>query len=147
MGGRAHGPCMRYGFVYRRELRFAETDMAGVGHFSDVITLVEEAWHSWLGKMGESVHPATAPEGAEKVGWPVVSVGCDFRQPLHFNEQITVTLAVERMGTRSIRLRFTIDGPRGESAHGHFAVVCATPGENGWQARAIPASMVRAMQS
>lgn len=129
-------------------MRFADTDMAGVAHFSAVLTLVEEAWHAWLAKLGESVHPAHAPAGAEKCGWPVVSVGCDFRHPLQFGESASIALTVERMGARSIRLRFTINGPRGETAVGHYAVVCATQGEGGaWQARPLPASMVASMRA
>lgn len=130
---------MRMGFVYRRALRFAETDMAGVGHFSAVLTLIEEAWHAWLLEMGQSPHPSAAPPGAEGVGWPVVSVSCDFAKPLHFNEEVAVTLVVERLGPRSVRMRFTLEGAAGESAAGHFAVACAVPDDSGgWVPRQVP---------
>ena len=133
---------MSTGFHYHRPLRFADTDMAGVGHFAAILNLVEEAWHAWLAKLGESVHPAHAPEGAEPVGWPIVSIGCDFRHPVRFRDDIRVLLNVERLGARSLKLRFTLEGPRGEFASGSLATACATQAEDGtWSARPIPAGL------
>lgn len=133
---------MSAGFLYHRPLRFAETDMAGVGHFAAILALVEEAWHAWLAKLGESVHPAHAPLGAEPVGWPIVSISSDFRHPVRFQDDIRVLLNVERLGTRSLRLRFTLEGPHGEFGSGTIATACATQSTDGtWSARPIPASL------
>lgn len=133
---------MSTGFHYRRSLRFADTDMAGVGHFAAITTIVEEAWHAWLGKLKESVHPAFAPEGAEPVGWPIVSLQIDFRQPVRFGDEITVLLAVEHLGTRSIKLRFSLECPQGEFAQGSISTVCTTLDNDGhWVARPIPRSL------
>lgn len=130
---------MSSGFYYHRPLRFAETDMAGVGHFAAILTVVEEAWHAWLTKLGESVHPAHAPAGAEPVGWPVVSIASDFRHPVHFQDDIRVLLAVERLGARSLRLRFTLEGPQGEFGSGSLTLACANQAANGtWSARPVP---------
>lgn len=133
---------MSTGFYYRRTLRFADTDMAGVGHFSAITTIVEEAWHAWLGKLKESVHPAFAPAGAEPVGWPIVSLQIDFRHPVRFGDEINVLLAIERLGARSIKLRFTLEGPQGEFANGSISTVCTTQDAQGqWVARPIPRSL------
>ncbi|MFM7181032.1 MAG: acyl-CoA thioesterase [Verrucomicrobiales bacterium] len=133
---------MSTGFHYHRALRFADTDMAGVGHFAAILTLVEEAWHAWLAKLGEAVHPAHAPEGAEPVGWPIVSITSDFRQPVHFQDEIRVLLSVERLGARSLRLRFTLEGPKGEFGSGSITTACTIQSDDGtWSARPIPASL------
>jgi acyl-CoA thioesterase FadM len=133
---------MSAGFHYHRPLRFADTDMAGVGHFAAILTLVEEAWHAWLTKLGECVHPAHAPAGAEPVGWPIVSITSDFRHPVRFQDVIRVLLSVERLGARSLRLRFTLEGPNGEFGSGSLTTACATQSADGsWSARPIPASL------
>lgn len=133
---------MSAGFHYHRPLRFADTDMAGVGHFAAILTLVEEAWHAWLEKLGESIHPAHAPDGAEPVGWPIVSISSDFRHPVRFRDDIRVLLHLERLGARSLRLRFTLEGPGGEFGSGSLATACATQAADGtWTARPIPARL------
>ena len=139
---------MSTGYIYRRNLRFADTDMAGVGHFASVLVLVEEAWHAWLTNLGESVHPATAPAGAEPVGWPVVSVKIDYRHPVRFGDAIAVLLLPSRIGARSIQLQFSLDGPDGEFASGTFTAVCTTQISTGeWQSRAIPHSLAAKLSS
>lgn len=133
---------MIHGFQYHRLLRFSDTDMAGVGHFAAILTIVEEAWHAWLTKLEESVHPAHTPAGAEPVGWPIVSITSDFRHPVRFQEEIRVLLNVERLGARSLKLRFSLEGPHGEFGSGTFAIACATQTADGaWSARPIPASL------
>ena len=133
---------MSAGFHYHRPLRFAETDMAGVGHFASILTIVEEAWHAWLTNLGESVHPAHAPAGAEPVGWPVVSITSDFQKPARFQDDIRVLLQVERLGARSLKLCFSLEGPRGELGSGSLTTACATRAADGtWSARPIPASL------
>lgn len=133
---------MSTGFYYHRPLRFADTDMAGVAHFSAILNLVEEAWHAWLAKLGESVHPAHAPQGAEPVCWPIVSISSDFRHPVRFQDDVRVLLNVERLGARSLKLRFTLEGPRGEFASGSLATACTTQNADGtWSARPIPAGL------
>lgn len=134
---------MKPEFSYRRALRFAETDMAGVGHFAAILTLVEEAWHAWLGSLGECVHPAACPAGAEPVGWPVVSLNVEFLRPVHFAEHLEVRLAVTRLGRSSVTLEFTIIGTAGNCARGTFITVCSAPAADGqWQAHPLPASLV-----
>ena len=130
-------------FHYRRPLRFADTDMAGVGHFAAILTIVEEAWHAWLQDLGESVHPATAPTGAEPVGWPIVSLSADFAKPVRFGDEITTLLTIDHLGTRSIRLHFALQSGQGEFASGTIATACTHLGADGqWQSRPIPAALV-----
>ena len=126
-------------FTHRRALRFAETDMAGVGHFSSLVTLAEEAWHAWLDALGECVHPDAAPPGADPAGWPVVSLHVDFLRPIRFGDSIEIRLAAEPAGTRRIALRFAFITANGEAAAGTLTVACAARDAMGnWRSRDLP---------
>ena len=43
---------MATGFVYHRRVTFAETDMAGIVHFSNFYRYMEEAEHAFLRSRG-----------------------------------------------------------------------------------------------
>jgi acyl-CoA thioesterase FadM len=48
------------GFHWRRRVEFAETDMAGIAHFSSFIIYMEQAEHALLRSLGTSVFGAPA---------------------------------------------------------------------------------------
>ncbi len=130
-------------FCHHRPVQFRDTDLAGVVHFTAVLAMVEEAWHTWLGKRGLAVHPASAPEGEEAVGWPVVAVTCDYRGPLRFGATAAVELEVGRAGGRSLELVFRVKAPAGLVAEGRYAVACCFPdADGGWRVRPLPARLV-----
>lgn len=53
------------GFHWRRRVEFAETDMAGIAHFSSFVIYMEQAEHALLRSLGTSVFGARLPsEGA-----------------------------------------------------------------------------------
>jgi acyl-CoA thioesterase FadM len=52
------------GFHWRRRVEFAETDMAGIAHFSSFIIYMEQAEHALLRSLGTSVFEAAVFEAA-----------------------------------------------------------------------------------
>ena len=48
-------------FTLTRQVQFAETDMAGVLHFSNYFRLMEEVEHAWWRSLGLSVLMASSP--------------------------------------------------------------------------------------
>ena len=106
-------------FVYRRRVQFAETDMAGIVHFSMIFRYMEEAEHALWRAAGLSI----APRHSE-LGWPRVSAACEFRNPLRFEEEFDVRVRLAATKTRSIEYEFTI--VRGETviAVGTMTSVC-----------------------
>lgn len=106
-------------FIYRRRVQFAETDLAGIVHFSWYFRYMEEAEHAWWRSLGLKI----APEGHE-IGWPRVSAGCDFKAPLRFEDEFEVHVRIEAVGRRSLRYAFTLQ--RGDQllATGHMTSVC-----------------------
>src|SRR5579871_1898099 len=98
---------MAYEFKHTHRVEFAETDMAGIVHFSNYFRMMED--------------DAT-------VGWPRVSATCDYRSPLRFEEEVEIHLIVAEVRSRSIRYQFIFRkvGDGLEVARGSVAAVCAS---------------------
>ncbi len=90
-------------FIYRRRVQFAETDMAGIVHFSMYFRYMEEAEHALWRSLGLEI----APPGG-RTGFPRVAASCDFKASLRFQDEFDVHVRVEAIGRRSIRYGFTL---------------------------------------
>jgi acyl-CoA thioester hydrolase len=90
-------------FIYRRRVQFADTDMAGIVHFSMYFRYMEEAEHALWRSVGLQIAP---PDGT--VGFPRVAASCDFKAPLHFEDEFEVHVRVEAVGRRSLKYGFTL---------------------------------------
>ena len=90
-------------FIYRRRVQFAETDMAGIAHFSMYFRYMEEAEHALWRSVGLQIAP---PDG--RVGFPRVAASCDFKASLKFEDEFEVHVRVGAVGRRSIRYGFTL---------------------------------------
>jgi len=116
---------MPYEFKITRRVEFAETDMAGIVHFSNFFRMMESAEHAFFRSLGFTIHEH---DNGETIGWPRVSAACDFRAPLRFEEEVEIHLIVAEVRSRSIRYQFIFrkvaDGT--EVARGSVAAVCAS---------------------
>ena len=92
-------------FRYRRLVEFADTDLAGLMHFSNFFRFVECAEHAYFRSLGVRVHSAT---GAEHQGWPRIEVACQYHKPARFEQTLEVGLRIEEMRTSSLRYGFWI---------------------------------------
>ena len=116
---------MPYEFKLTRRIEFAETDMAGIVHFSNFFRMMEMTEHAFFRSLGSSIH--TEVDG-ETIGWPRVSTSCDYARPLRFEEEVEIQLLVAEVRQRSIRYQFTFSNPVDclEIARGNVVAVCAT---------------------
>ncbi len=116
---------MPYEFKLTRRVEFAETDMAGIVHFSNFFRMMEATEHAFFRSLGFTIH---GHENGATTGWPRVSASCDFSRPLKFEDEVEIHLLVAEVRSRSIRYRFIFrklaDGS--EVARGQLAAVCAT---------------------
>ena len=112
-------------FKITRRVEFSETDMAGIVHFSNFFRMMEAAEHAFFRSMGFSIHQT---EDGATIGWPRVSVSCDYRAPLKFEDEVEIHLLVSEVRSRSIRYQFVFRKPSDgiEVAYGTIAAVCAT---------------------
>lgn len=115
---------MAYEFKLTRRVEFAETDMAGIVHFSNFFRMMEAAEHAFFRSLGFTIH---GHANGTTTGWPRVSASCDYRAPLKFEDEVEIHLLVAEIRSRSIRYQFIFRKGEGlEVARGQVAAVCAT---------------------
>ena len=128
---------MPYEFKLKRRIEFAETDMAGIVHFSNFFKMMEATEHAFFRSLGFTIH---AHDPVSTVGWPRVSANCDYRAPLRFEEEVEIHLLVAEIRTRSIHYQFVFRKveDRTEVARGSIVAVCATVVKSTGKLSAIP---------
>jgi acyl-CoA thioester hydrolase len=90
-------------FSYRRRVQFAETDLAGIVHFSELFRYMEEAEHALWRDAG-----LTIAEPGSPIGWPRLSAAMEFRNALRFEEEFDVIVRIAALKTRTIEYEFTL---------------------------------------
>jgi YbgC/YbaW family acyl-CoA thioester hydrolase len=85
--------------IHRRRVEFADTDAAGVAHFSRLLAMVEEAEHGFFRERGI---PILTAESA----WPVVKTEVDFCGSCRFGEEIEISLGGFQTGKSSLAYAF-----------------------------------------
>jgi acyl-CoA thioester hydrolase len=108
-------------FRIRRRVDFADTDMAGIIHFSNYFRYMEFAEVAFLRERGLSV---TMMQGAETISFPRVSAMCDFLHPLRFDDVVDIEVQVERVGRKSVTYTFTFTHQGKLVAKGRLSAVC-----------------------
>lgn len=103
--------------VYRRSIRFADTDAAGVAHFSRLLVIIEEAVHDFFQIRGVPILDAAT-------AWPVVSIHADYSAGCRFQDEITVALSVDMIGTSSLGFSFAVAKANGTACFGGKATLC-----------------------
>ena len=106
---------------YTRRVNFADTDAAGVVHFSRLLCYAEEAEHDWLEKRGIPL--------LGNGGWPRVHIDCDYLAPARVGDCVQVSISPVKIGRSSVQWEFSM-ACEGESiAQGNMKTVRV--GENG----------------
>src|SRR3990170_3257240 len=113
-------------FRYARRVQFAETDMAGIVHFSWYFRYMEEAEHALWRAAGLSIAAAD-----RAIVFPRVAAACDFLAPLRFEDEFEVEVRIDAISRRSIRYACTISRGDTRIATGSMTAACAAkhPGE------------------
>lgn len=124
---------MAFEFKYIKRVEFSETDAAGLLHFSNYFRYMEIAEHAFFRSVGLSIHDG---DPFPAIGWPRVHVECQYKKPLHFEDEVEITLVVREMTEKSISYEFTFcklkDGnPEENLARGKVVAVCIQFDEQG----------------
>jgi YbgC/YbaW family acyl-CoA thioester hydrolase len=122
-------------FHTQRKVEFVDTDMEGIVHFARFLVYMETAEHQFLEALGVSV--SMEHEG-RRIGWPRVSVSCDYQAPARFGDVLEIHLTVLDKGKRSMTygFRFTHEGR--EIATGKVTSVCCALGDGPIRSIPIP---------
>ena len=110
-------------FSIRRRVQFAETDMAGIAHFSNYFRWMEEVEHAFFRSLGMSV---VMRHGDGDITWPRVSVGCDYSGPVRFEDELELRLRVAKVGEKSLTFEVTVMKGDQRVALGKATSVCCT---------------------
>ncbi len=98
-------------FTMTRRVEFGDTDMAGIMHFVNFFRFMEAAETAFLRERGLTVHWR---ESGGKLGFPRVSAQCEYRAPAFFEDVLTITVTVEKVGRKSVTYLFHFNNQRGE---------------------------------
>lgn len=133
----AWGLVMSAPFRISRRVDFADTDMAGIIHFSNYFRYMEFAEVAFLRARGLSVSMAW---GEETIGFPRVSATCDFLHPVRFDDVLEIEVRVERVGRKSVSYSFDFMHQGKQVAKGRLSAVCCRirPGIHKLQSIEIP---------
>jgi acyl-CoA thioester hydrolase len=139
---------MSYQFSMKRRIQFAETDMAGIMHFSNFFRLMEETWQAFFLSLGFSVRSAMHEQA---MGWPCVEAKCEYYHPLFFEDELEIDLAVSEIKSKTISLVFTFtkenDQEKIEMACGRLTIACVKKKNGQMQSIAIPLEFSRKIKA
>ncbi|MFO0865911.1 MAG: thioesterase family protein [Gemmataceae bacterium] len=108
-------------FRYRRRVDFCDTDLVGIVHFANYFRYMEAAEVDFLRSLGLSV---TLFHKDESIGFPRVSVGCDYVRPLRFDDVVDIDVTIERIGSKSVTYSFAFTLVGEPIATGRSTAVC-----------------------
>jgi YbgC/YbaW family acyl-CoA thioester hydrolase len=106
-------------FRYRRIVQFAETDLAGIVHFSTLFRYMEEAEHAMWRSVG-----LTIAERGGTLGWPRLGAAMEFRNPLRFEDEVEVVVRVAHLKRRTIDYEFVLRTGATLVAMGTISCIC-----------------------
>jgi YbgC/YbaW family acyl-CoA thioester hydrolase len=117
---------MPHDFQITRRVEFAETDMAGIVHYSNYFRFMEAVETAFLRSLGYSI---ALKRGGLELCLPRVHAECDYSLPLRFEDEIRIHLLVEKKGKRTLTYQFRFHrvspAPVVEVARGKVVLVSA----------------------
>ena len=108
----------------QRRVEFRDTDAAGIVHFSAFFPMMESAEHEMLRDLGLSALPSSDQTDLPQVTWPRVAASCDYVSAARFEDILSISVQVARMGTTSVEYRFRFSRDERLIAEGSMTAVC-----------------------
>ncbi len=90
-------------YTYSFSVTFAQTDAAGVAHFSNYFCWMEAAEHAFLQSL---TLPILEHFDGKLRGWPKLKASALFQVPLQFGDAVEVDLAIQELTQRTIGYYF-----------------------------------------
>ncbi|NKB67570.1 MAG: acyl-CoA thioesterase [Candidatus Latescibacteria bacterium] len=105
----------------RRVVEFADTDMAGIVHFSRFFVFMEQTEHAFWRARGLSVH---LERDGQRISWPRLDARCNFQSPVRFEDELEVIMRLEGRGRSSLTYAFDFVHGARPVAQGQLKVAC-----------------------
>ena len=119
----------------RRKIEFADTDMVGIVHFARFFVFMETAEHEFLAALGT---PVLFEDEGRPMGWPRVSVTCDYLAPARFGDVLDIHLQVTKKGRSSLTYAIDFSREGQPIARGRVTTACCRLGPDKVEAVRIP---------
>ena len=100
-------------FRYSFTVRFADVDHAGIVYYPVFYHYFHVAFEEFFReRMGADAYLALLDE--TKIGFPAVHSECDYKAPLRFSDRAETEISLDRMGNKSVTLRYRVSRMRRE---------------------------------
>ncbi|HIK36797.1 MAG: acyl-CoA thioesterase [Geminocystis sp.] len=93
-------------FVYRRIIRFADTDAAGVVYFASLLAICHEAYEEMLRQAGIKLDYFF---GNENLAIPIIHAEIDFFKPLFVGDLITIKTRFNRVSEKVFEIKYFVE--------------------------------------
>ena len=92
-----------------RRILLNDVDAAGVVFYARIMAMAHEAYEEAMARAGLALDELIR---AGRIGLPLVHAEADFSRPLRHGEQVETTVALERVGEKSVtvRIAFAVGG-------------------------------------
>ncbi len=126
-------------FQRPRMIRFSDCDPAGIVFYPQYFVMLNGLVEDWVGEgLGIDYHALIA---ARRIGLPTVRLEADFRAVSRMGDHVTLGLAVERLGSRSIALALRCFDPASGELRMQLRQVLVTTSLESHRAVEIPADL------
>ncbi len=89
---------------YHFQVRWGETDAAGIVFYPSFYAWMDEATHHYFSEIG---YPTTKMFADSKVGIPLCEAKCVFKAPLFFGDQVTVVTTIQEIRNKVFVIHHT----------------------------------------
>jgi acyl-CoA thioester hydrolase len=128
--------------IYRRRVEFAETDAAGMVHFSVFFRYMEEAEHALWRHAGMDIFASR-----ETHSWPRISTSFDFKAPLRFQDEFEVRTEIAAVTRSTIQWAHQLTRGETEIGSGTVTAIYVTKNPDGTMKSAeIPQGVLAALR-
>lgn len=93
------------GYVVEHQVRFHETDGAGVVYFANELVICHAAYEASLAAVGIDLRTFFK---AETIAYPVVHASIDYRRPLHCGDRVAIHLAPTRLDDSRFEIQYQL---------------------------------------
>lgn len=110
-------------YVSRQPVRFADIDRAGIVYYPRFFDFWHRALEDFFNEdVGVAYHRLI---DERRIGLPIVHVEADFRRPLAHGDVVSIELSFDRLGEKSVTIRYRMLRPSGDlAAEGTIVHAC-----------------------
>ncbi|HIK46129.1 MAG TPA: acyl-CoA thioesterase [Leptolyngbyaceae cyanobacterium M65_K2018_010] len=94
------------GFSIDHQVRFHETDAAGVLYFAHGLALCHTAYEDSLQAVG--INLSDFFRAAAEIAYPIIHTSMDYRRPMHCGDRVTISLQPTRLDISTFEISYSL---------------------------------------